>query len=174
MEQEPSRWAVYAASQRAKNPEYDVRVGSAFPAAAGPHPRPDATPTRARPRVHTLSEPVGRASLALLRTALVALLWTAAPVTTQAQSPPPCTEARPSAPLDLNAATESELQQLPGVGPARARAIVALRNRKGRFRRVSQLLRVRGIGRATLRRLRPLLVVGPPPKRGGPAEDGVP
>jgi competence protein ComEA len=69
------------------------------------------------------------------------------------------TAPSPGQPLDLNHASEAELQRLPGIGPARARAIVAFREEHGGFRSVAQLLRVKGFGRATLRRLRPMLVV---------------
>lgn len=62
----------------------------------------------------------------------------------------------------LNVAAEPDLTRLPGIGPKRAQAIVELRERLGRFSRLEQLLRVRGIGRRTLRRLRPLLVLDPP------------
>lgn len=62
----------------------------------------------------------------------------------------------------LNVASESELRSLPGVGPARAAAIVALRQRLGRYRRVEELLRVRGIGPRSLQKLRPLVVVDVP------------
>jgi competence protein ComEA len=62
----------------------------------------------------------------------------------------------------LNVADAQELCQLPGVGPARAEKIIALRERLGRFRSVRQLLRVRGIGRRTLERLRPRVVLDAP------------
>ena len=65
--------------------------------------------------------------------------------------------ASPDAPVFLNDADEDELRRLPGVGPKRATAIVAQRRRVGRFRRIEELLRVKGIGRATLRRWRPLV-----------------
>lgn len=75
--------------------------------------------------------------------------------------------AHASEPLDLNAAPVTELQGLPGIGPKKAEAIVALRERRP-FTRVTQLLEVRGIGKKTLERLRALVVVGPaPPKAGG-------
>jgi len=61
----------------------------------------------------------------------------------------------PQLPLDLNAATESQLDQLPGVGPATAAAIVEYRNQHGRFRSVDELGEVRGIGPAKLESLRP-------------------
>jgi competence protein ComEA len=62
----------------------------------------------------------------------------------------------------LNEATENELTKLPGIGPSRARAILALRQRLTRFKAVEDLLRVKGIGRKMLRRLRPSLVLDRP------------
>jgi competence protein ComEA len=62
------------------------------------------------------------------------------------------------APLELNRASEAELEDLPGIGPALARRIVESRARMGGFRTVDDLLDVPGIGPATLERLRPLVV----------------
>jgi competence protein ComEA len=58
--------------------------------------------------------------------------------------------------VDLNLASETDLRALPGVGPSRAKAIVALRQRLGRLRSVDDLARIKGFGRALVRRLRPL------------------
>nr|WP_277621330.1 ComEA family DNA-binding protein [Thermus arciformis] len=54
-------------------------------------------------------------------------------------------------PISLNAATLEELEALPGVGPVLARRILEARP----YRQVEDLLRVKGIGPATLERLRP-------------------
>ncbi|MGH9189884.1 MAG: helix-hairpin-helix domain-containing protein [Acidimicrobiales bacterium] len=62
-------------------------------------------------------------------------------------------------PVDLNRATAQQLDALPGVGPATAAAILAWRDTHGRFRAVSELLDVRGIGPAKLEALRPLVKV---------------
>lgn len=62
----------------------------------------------------------------------------------------------------LNRATAAELTRLPGVGQRRAEQIVALRERLGRFKRITDLLRVKGIGPKSLRRLEPLVVLDPP------------
>ncbi|MCG8555238.1 MAG: helix-hairpin-helix domain-containing protein [Proteobacteria bacterium] len=67
----------------------------------------------------------------------------------------------PGAPavVNLNTASQKELEQLPGIGPAKARAILELRRRLGHFERPEQILKVRGIGRKTFRRLRKSLTV---------------
>lgn len=70
--------------------------------------------------------------------------------------------SRPLAPgerLDPNQVDDVELDRLPGVGPALARAIVREREERGAFRSVDDLLRVSGIGPATLARFREHLVV---------------
>jgi competence protein ComEA len=51
-------------------------------------------------------------------------------------------------PLDLNTASEATLQTLPGIGPAKARAIVAYREAHGPFANVQALERVPGFGPA--------------------------
>jgi competence protein ComEA len=61
----------------------------------------------------------------------------------------------------INVASEQDLRRLPGIGATRARAILALRERLGRFRRAEDLLRVKGIGRRMLGRLRPLVIIDP-------------
>jgi competence protein ComEA len=53
-------------------------------------------------------------------------------------------------PLDVNSASASELEALPGVGPATAAAVIEYRTRHGPFGRVDDLLDVRGIGPAKL------------------------
>lgn len=61
--------------------------------------------------------------------------------------------------VDLNRATVAELDQLPGVGPSTARAIVDHRARNGPFASVDDLLAVRGIGPAKLAELKPFVRV---------------
>lgn len=60
--------------------------------------------------------------------------------------------------IDLNRATQAELETLPGVGPATAKKIIAYRERRA-FTRTSQLQNVRGIGQKTYRKLAPLVKV---------------
>jgi competence protein ComEA len=65
----------------------------------------------------------------------------------------------PAAPIDLNAASEADLDALPGVGPTTARAIVAYREAHGPFHQVDDLTDVQGIGPARLDALRELVRV---------------
>jgi competence protein ComEA len=67
--------------------------------------------------------------------------------------------AQPGQPLDLNLATESDLDGLPGVGPVLAGRILAWREEHGRFTSVDELLEVSGIGTATFTDLAPLVRV---------------
>ena len=62
--------------------------------------------------------------------------------------------------LDLNTASVGELEGLPGVGEARAKAIVAVREKRGGFKNVDELVEVKGIGKAALEKLRPLVTTG--------------
>ena len=59
-----------------------------------------------------------------------------------------------AAKVNVNTAGAEELQTLPGVGPATAKAIIAWREENGRFRSVDDLLDVSGIGKATLAKFR--------------------
>jgi len=65
----------------------------------------------------------------------------------------------PAKPLDLNAATVAELQQLPGVGPGTAQEIVRFRQKSGPFQRVEDLLAIHGISKVKLEKLRPYVFV---------------
>jgi competence protein ComEA len=74
--------------------------------------------------------------------------------------------ASPDDPVFLNSAGIDDLRRLPGIGEKRATAILALRTRLGRLRAIEDLMKVKGIGRATLRRLRPLVRLDGPGDAG--------
>ena len=63
--------------------------------------------------------------------------------------------------VNINTASEEQLELLPGIGPSKASAICRYRGKR-RFSATHQLVRVRGIGRKTYRRLRGYLTVTGP------------
>jgi competence protein ComEA len=60
--------------------------------------------------------------------------------------------------VNVNKATAAELCLLPGIGPKRAEQILALRGKKP-FKSPKELLKVKGIGRKTLKKLMPYIAV---------------
>lgn len=62
--------------------------------------------------------------------------------------------------IDINTASESDLDKLPGVGPAKAKAIVEDRQKNGPFKSVEDLKRVKGIGDKTFDELKGQITVG--------------
>lgn len=64
-----------------------------------------------------------------------------------------------SFPVNVNTATQSELEQLPGIGPVLARAIISRREDVGPFHRPEDLRDVSGIGNKTFEKIAPYVVV---------------
>ncbi len=67
-------------------------------------------------------------------------------------------DGTPRRQIRINTASEQELQQLPGVGPVLAREIIAYRQQHGRFRSLSDLDKVKGVGPTRLAQWAPLLI----------------
>ena len=71
----------------------------------------------------------------------------------------PWSAAADAPPLDLNQATVAQLVELPGIGPKRAEDIIRYRLLRNGFKRASDLLRIKGIGKRIYRKIRPLIYV---------------
>ena len=78
-----------------------------------------------------------------------------------AQQPPVRTSTERPAPVNLNTATEAQLEALPGIGAAVAARIVEYRKKNGAFKKVEELMNVKGIGEKSFLKLKPLVTVGP-------------
>src|ERR1700759_4744014 len=99
-----------------------------------------------------------------LARALLTLLLSCAILVSAALS---ATKKPPAHPIDINSASLTQLQEVPGIGPATADKILQMRKSYGAFKTVDDLLSVRGIGPKRLEKMRKYLVAGhAAPRRG--------
>ena len=61
--------------------------------------------------------------------------------------------------IELNSATRRDLEEIPGIGPVTADRIVVYRETNGLFRSVNDLEKVKGIGRKTVLKITPYLII---------------
>ena len=64
--------------------------------------------------------------------------------------------------LNLNTATQADLEKLPGVGPAMAKQILDYRQKNNGFKKIEELMNIKGIGEKSFLKLKPLVTVAPP------------
>ena len=98
---------------------------------------------------------------------ILVTLYIAPLVSAQTQKAPGASRARAtaSAPVNLNAASVTQLRTLPGVGASTAQRIVDYRQKNGGFKKIEELMNVKGIGEKSFLKLKALITVG-----GGKAE----
>jgi len=80
----------------------------------------------------------------------------------QSNGTPPPAQQPAAALLNLNTATQAELEKLPGVGAATAKTIIEYRQKNGGFKKIEELMNVKGIGEKSFLKLKPLVTVTPP------------
>jgi competence protein ComEA len=92
---------------------------------------------------------------------VMALIASPSPSAAQGAKPAAAAKARATAtePVNLNAATAAQLQTLPGVGASTAQRIVDYRQKNGSFKKVEELMNVKGIGEKSFLKLKPLITV---------------
>jgi competence protein ComEA len=81
------------------------------------------------------------------------------------QSAEEVAEATPTPvwPLNINIATQNELESLPGIGPVIAQRIILYRQEVGPFEKIDDIQAVKGIGDAIFAQIRDYITVGQPP-----------
>jgi competence protein ComEA len=90
------------------------------------------------------------------------VLTFAAPVLAQKPAKESSSQAAVATPLNLNAATATQLESLPGIGARTAERIIEYRQKNGGFKKIEELMNVRGVGEKSFLKLKPLITVVPP------------
>jgi comEA protein len=91
----------------------------------------------------------------------LAALVAAGPAGAQEKAPANKSSAAVTTPVNLNTATAAELQALPGVGAATARLIIEHREKNGGFKKIEELMNIKGIGEKSFLKLKAMVTVAP-------------
>jgi len=110
--------------------------------------------------------------LALCGTFMISIASASAQTATPPTPPPPPTlvpaPAKPA--INLNTATIEQLDSLPGIGRKTAELIIEYRTKSGGFKRIEELMNVKGIGEKSFLKLKPLVMIPPPKTEKAPGE----
>ena len=77
--------------------------------------------------------------------------------------------AAPASPINLNTASPAQLESLPGVGAKAAQRILDYRKQNGGFKKIEDLMNVKGFGEKTFLKLKPMLTIGDRAAASGPS-----
>jgi competence protein ComEA len=72
---------------------------------------------------------------------------------------PPAAKASASGLVNLNTASVTQLETLPGIGKSTAERILEYREKSGGFKKIEDLMNVRGVGEKSFLKLKPLVTV---------------
>ena len=100
--------------------------------------------------------------------AAIGLLLAAQPHAQAQQAKANAPAAKPAALVNLNTATQRDLETLPGIGAATAARIIEYRTKKGPFKKIEELMNVQGIGEKSFLKIKPQITVAAKADSGTP------
>ena len=95
---------------------------------------------------------------------MILAVWLAgAPMAQAAAAPQDAADTKPAgAAVNLNTASASQLEGVPGIGAKMAQRIVEYRQKNGAFKKIEELMNVKGIGEKSFLKLKAHITVSPP------------
>ena len=105
---------------------------------------------------------MNRLGMVLATAVILGALSTPASLAQDKAKPAPKAAAASAAVVNLNSATQAQLETLPGVGAATAKRIIEYRQKSGSFKKIEELMNVKGIGEKAFLKLKPYITVTAP------------
>ena len=98
-------------------------------------------------------------------------LWSVSPLLAQTAAKPvksakPVVAAASTEIINLNTATAAQIATLPGIGPKTADLIVQYRQKNGMYKKIEEIMNVRGVGEKSFLKLKNRITVTPPKPEG--------
>jgi len=95
----------------------------------------------------------------IMMAAIAAIALSASTASAQARPGASQPVATAAAPVNLNTATAEQLATIPGVGEKTAERIIEYRQKNGSFKKIEELMNVRGVGEKSFLKMKPLITV---------------
>ena len=92
---------------------------------------------------------------------LIALVFISSPLAAQRAARPPAATVISTEAINLNSATAAQIASLPGIGPKTADLVVQYRAKNGPFKKIEEIMNVRGVGEKSFLKIKDRLTVAP-------------